>query len=198
MSFNIKGVKFTVSFSFFAVLLLFLIADKSAFYLKTLFYAVLHEAVHLIFISKLSSPPNSVKLSLFGGDIKRCSDSKTTFFTETAINISAPIFNILLGLLLIVLNHSFNLDLNEDVAINLTLGLFNILPYYNFDGGNALKNILLMRLSIDTTEKIITVLSVIVSISFALISVYIFINYQKNYILLIFAVYMLLMIIFKK
>lgn len=198
MIFKIKNTTFKVSFSFFAILLVFTVADKSNLYLKTLFYGILHESVHLWFISRYSSPPKMVELSIFGGDIKRACDNKTTFPQEVAINISAPIFNLILAFLLYILILLSKIKLYEDVAINLTLGLFNLLPYYNFDGGNALKNILVMRFSVDTSEKIITVFSAFVSGLFALISVYVFINYQKNYILLLFSLYMLLMIIFKK
>lgn len=198
MIFKIKNTTFKVSFSFFAILLIFTVADKSNLYLKTLFYGILHESIHLWFISRYSSPPQMVELSIFGGDIKRASDNKTTFPQEVAINISAPLFNLILAFFFYMLSFLSKMKLHEDMTINLTLGLFNLLPYYNFDGGNALKNILMMRFSVDTSEKIITAFSALVSALFALVSVYIFINYKKNYILLIFSLYMLLMIIFKK
>ncbi len=201
MQFKIKTTTFKISFSFLALILLALATDKSRTVILFLIFAVLHEAVHLIFIYCLSVPPKMVSLSLLGANISRCDNSTTSLSSEFLINISAPVFNIATGAFLkiiSIINSEYNSLLEETALVNLALGLFNLVPFYTFDGGNALKYFLLKFCTEKATEGLMTVISLVVTVLFSFTSIYIFLNYHHNFSLLIMCVYMFLSIIFKK
>lgn len=201
MQFKIKNTTFKISFTFFALILLLLKAEDLKMYLLIYTFALLHEFVHLFFIFKLSVPPKIFSLTLLGGTIIRQDNTHVSFEKEIIINISAPMCNLLFCVFFLFLKKCLGLNysfIDEIIYINLILGCFNMLPYYNFDGGNALRNLLLLKISRRTTENILTVTSVIVTFIFSLTSVYVFFSYSQNISLIIISIYLLMMIVFKK
>lgn len=201
MQFKVNNTAYKISFSFFAVILLALSTDKEKTILLILLFAGLHEAVHLIFIYCLSVPPKKVSLSLLGANITRATNASTSLNSEILINISAPVFNISTGAffqLLSVKLSEYSALFSEFALINFVLGLFNLIPFYTFDGGNALKYFLLKLCNEKATEQIVTAISLSVTVFFSFASIYIFLNYQHNFSLLIMCAYMFIAIIFKK
>ncbi len=193
MQFKIKNVNIKISFTFLWLFLIFIIADKTKIYLITLLSSMVHELVHILFIYLFKMSLESLNISLFGGNIKRKTGRCTDYKNEAIINFSAPITNIVVGAVLSIIY-----GINNDFAIiNLTLGIFNILPFYSFDGGVGLKCILSNKFSDKTSELILTITSVMVTLFFSFISIIVLIN-SKNFILLIFSIYMILSLIFKK
>lgn len=201
MQFNIKSTTYKISFTFLALILFALTADKGKTVIILLFFAVVHEIVHLIFIYRFSVAPKEVAFTLFGANIKREITTTNNLNSEIIINASAPVFNILTGAFFYLLSKYISVyesALTEMASINLVLGIFNLIPFYTFDGGNALKYILLKYFSDKRTEQALTCISLAVTIAFSFISIHIFLNYQHNFSLFIISIYMFLSIIFKK
>ena len=201
MQFKIKSTKYEISFTFLALVLYVLTVNKSKTILIILLFSILHEMIHLIFIYLFSVAPEKVSLTIFGANIKRSIITLNNLNSEIIINASAPVFNVLAGAVFALLSgiftnyNSFFLDIAN---INFVLGCFNLIPFHTFDGGNVLKNILLKHIIENTTEQIITWISLTVTVAFSFVSIYIFLNYQHNFSLLIICIYMFLSIIFKK
>lgn len=193
MQFKIKNTEVKISFSFFALVLLFLTLDSDRNFLLILAFALLHELVHILFITLLSSAPKKVNFTLFGADILRDNSSNINYNSEIIINASAPIFNLIVWFLCFN-----NPELTEIAEINLVLGVFNLLPFYNFDGGNALNNLLLKYLSVNVAEKLMTVVSVLVTVAFSFLTIVIFVEFKHNFSLMFISAYMIFCIIFKK
>lgn len=201
MQFKIKNTTYKISFTFLALILYVLTVNKSRALGFVLIFALLHETVHLIFIYSFSVAPESFSLNLLGANIKRGIASSVNINSEIIINASAPVFNIFTGALFYLLSGNISVykDIFTEAAnVNFILGLFNLIPFYTFDGGNTLKFILLKFFNEKLTEQIITTVSLIVTVAFSFISIHIFLNYQHNYSLIIICVYMFLSIIFKK
>lgn len=201
MQFKIKSTIYKISFSFFALVLLILTTTKSNEIILTIFFALLHEIVHLISINLFSVAPDKVTLTIFGANIQRGTASTNSIASEIIINASAPVFNILTGAVFFIFSdHSlhYTMIFSEICNINLMLGCFNLIPFYSFDGGNILKNLLRLYFTKRIIDCILTCVSIIITIIFSFISVYIFLNYQHNYSLFVMCFYMLLSIIFKK
>lgn len=201
MQFKIKNTTYKISFTFLALILYALTVSKSRILGFILLFALLHETVHLVFIYRFSSAPETVSFNLSGANIKRGVISSFNINSEIIINASAPVFNIFTGALFYLLSGDFS-DYKEiftEVAnVNFVLGFFNLIPFYTFDGGNVLKYLLLKFITERITEQIITSVSLIVTILFSFISIHIFLNYQHNFTLLVMCIYMFLSIIFKK
>lgn len=193
MEFKIKNTSVKLSFSFVALVLLFIIGEKSSLYYITFLNAFIHELVHIFFIIIFKGEIKEFKISVFGGEIKR-NDINHNNIHNAITYISAPLFNIILGsIFLLVTKQKSNF-----VISNLTLGVFNILPFYTFDGGCFLKSILLHFFSENKTEKIITTTSLIIAIVFAFATIFIVFRFKEGAFLIIFSLYMIFALIFKK
>ncbi len=199
MQFKIKNTLYEISFSFFALILLFLTVSDTLSYYFVFLFALLHELIHLLFIYKFSVAPKKVSFTLFGANIIRDVRGHNGIKSEVLINLSAPVFNILSGSLFLIISVNVTNNLFEQISvINFALGLFNLIPFYNFDGGNALQCILSIILSERTTDVIITIISIIIAVIFSFVAVYIFINHKHNFSLVLISIYMIFSIIFKK
>ncbi len=189
MQFNINNISVKISFSFFALMLFFLITDKTDVYLITLVSALFHETVHIIFIYAFGGSVSEISFSLLGGNIKR-NNYNGSYLQEAVINISAPVSNLILALFFSKCIHIFQ--------INLVLGVFNILPFYTFDGGHFTKNILCLFIREKAADKTLTVVSVVITVCFAFLGVYIYLYSDNNFSLIIISVYCFVSILFKK
>lgn len=191
MQFKIKNTDVKISFSFFAVFLLGAVSDTFGVFLMSFAASLIHELTHIIFILLFKARVTSFSISVFGGNIRRETLCDIGNVKECVISFSAPLLNIIVG--------SFFIFLSDKTflfgALNLFLGIFNIMPFYSFDGGRGLFYLLTIRFSYKTAHKIITAASVTVTVCFSFVSVFIFFNYSKNYWLLILSVYMILSIV---
>ncbi len=188
MRFNINNISVKISFSFFALILFFLITDKITFYLITLASAFFHEIIHIVFICLFGGSISEISVTLLGGNIKR-NNYQCNYLQEAIINISAPVGNLILALFFSKYIHVFH--------INLVLGIFNILPFYTFDGGHFIKNILCLFIREKAADRILTVVSVVITVCFAFLGIYIYL-YSNNISLVVFSVYCFVSILFKK
>ena len=200
MQFKIRNTEIKLSFSFFALLLLFLTIDFDRRLILAILFAIIHEAIHLIFINKFSVAPKKVSFNLFGADILRCNDGVINYNTEILIHLSAPLFNLTLSVVFYLLHEYLNSEvlLVYSAEVNFVLGIFNLIPFYNFDGGNALNNLLLKFCNTKATDLVMTTISVIVTILLSIASVIVFVKFKHNSSLVLISGYMIFSIIFKK
>lgn len=194
MWFKIHNTEVKISFTFFGLLLLSIISELSELYLYTLISSVLHELVHFLFIILFKSNITYFSLSIFGAQIKREECYKLSFIKESVISLSAPIFNLFIGYI------TFRFFSNTRIfsSVNIFIGLFNLLPFYSFDGGRGFSYLLRYVFNERYSEIIITLTSVISTIFISALSVYILFEYSGNFTLLIFSVYMILNLVFKQ
>ena len=69
MQFKIKNTKITISFTFFALIILLIVFNKTEFLYLTCFFAIIHELAHLVALNKSGVVINEFKISLFGANI---------------------------------------------------------------------------------------------------------------------------------
>lgn len=192
MRFKIKNTDVKISFSFFAVVLLATVSDAFAVPLMSFIASLIHELTHVFFIIIFKAKITSFSLSVFGGNIKRRAFCEIGNLKEAVISYSAPLVNIMIGVCFMLLSEkTFTFG-----VVNMFLGLFNLMPFYSFDGGRGLYYLLTPALTEKTAETVINVLSVAVTVVFSFVSVFVFFNYNDNYILLFMAVYMILSLVF--
>ncbi len=160
MKFNIKGTEVYISFTFFIVFAVILLNGNLKLYFVILSFSVLHEFVHIVFLMIYGFPIRRIALSIFGGNISRDKNSEE-YIKEAIINLSAPIVNIVIGVVLLCSD-----NYKEWGNINLFIGAFNICPFYNFDGGRGLHNILTKISGRVGADKAIFVSSILVLLGF--------------------------------
>ena len=186
MQFKIKSVKVKISFSFLLFFLVFILNDRLNIYLKALLTSTLHEAIHIFFIYFFKDGINEIKFNLLGGEIKKSDKKILSNNKEAIVNLSAPVFNIVFGFFILIFN------IHSQIAyINIFIGIFNILPFYNFDGGRGVFFLLNNRFDTGRANRIVFILSVVITFVFSLISLIVFFIYNKNYVLMVMSVYMI-------
>ena len=199
MQFKFKNIKITISFTFFALILLLFIFRKNDFLHFTCFFAIIHEFGHLFALNKFGVKILEFKISLFGANIKTEKLKKIPIKSEIIILFSGPLINLILSVVLHIANLIIkNVSLNNLVLINLCLAIFNLLPFYNFDGGKIVEILLKSKFNEKLSETIISCISFAVLIPISVFSINLFLqNYNDFYFLLVSAL-MLLTIILKK
>lgn len=146
---KIKKTLIRLDFSFFAVLTVFLLFDKTDYGLSALAACGLHELSHLIVMTALGIPAE--KITFYGAGIRITStEIKRAKTSVRAAVLSAGCAANFLGAALLLL---FNL--HEAAAINLVTGLFNLLPIGELDGAGLLR---MCAISICEPEKVDRVL----------------------------------------
>lgn len=199
MQFKFGNTRIIISFTFFALIIILISLNKTEFLYSTIIFAILHEIGHLLALKHFKISIEEFKVSLFGGNIKILNNNKIQYYQNAIISFCGPLVNLFFFVLFYLLNIFLkNKFINEIYVINLVLAAFNLLPFYNFDGGKILASILMNFLQEKTVNYIITITSFIILIPFTYLAVYIFMLDSKNFYLLVSAVLMLLTIIFKK
>lgn len=180
MTFRSEGFEFEVSPLFFVITCTLLFFDTSGYMSFSLLFSAFHEMGHIASMYIVKKPPRAIRIKLYGLEI---STNSISYIEALFIALSGPIVNIILALSIYVLWLKFKV-VNVDLAIiNLFIGLFNLLPINNLDGGDILKNLLLI-FNIKNAENIIYNFSIIFStiiISFGVI----FVQYGNFFVLIL-------------
>lgn len=199
MQFKFKNIKITVSFTFFALIILLVIFNKNDFLYLSCFFAIIHELGHLFTLNKFGVKICELKISLLGANIKTESFKKISIKKEVIVLLSGPLVNLIFSAVLYFVNLIIkNVDLSNLILINLGLGIFNLLPFYNFDGGKIIEILLKSKLNEKISETVVSCISFAILVPFTLFSVNIFLRNYKDFYFLVVSVLMLLTIILKK
>ena len=199
MQFKIKNTKITISFTFFALIILLIVFNKNEFLYLTCFFAIIHELAHLVALNKSGIVINEFKISLFGANIKTENYKKTSTKNEIIILLAGVTANLLFAVLFCVINYFIKSEIAKKIfLINLSLFIFNLLPFNNFDGGKIIELLLKTKLNEKTADILISCISFVVLIPIIFVSINVFLQNHNNFYFLVVSVLMLLTIILKK
>ena len=187
MTVKVFGGEFNVSFPFALMVAILLCCDSTGMMSVSLLSIFLHELGHLIALYLLKLPPRRVNFRLCGIEIVE-SRLYCGYSAQLAVAASGPMINILFGLIFLPFsNMSFAAIIS---ATNIVIGVFNLLPLSQLDGGEILYCIM----SAIMTEHKCKIISRVIDIVFVLMlfitGVYIFSMPNHNPTLLITAVYL--------
>ena len=171
--------KISVHFSF---LVLMLVGSFLGLFKILFFYFLwlcLHEMVHAFVAKKLGYGLSKISLQV-GGAVLDAEQDEFSFKDEILIAISAPLFNLLVGFLIVsvwwIWPESYNF-LQDQAVINFAIFGFNILPIFPLDGGRVLLGFLSRKFERKNAVKICKTISVFFSlVLFALFVVSLFIS----------------------
>lgn len=155
MTFDIRGVKYELSFSFFALLCLTLLLSDKSISLVCLISSFLHESGHILPLYIFKSPPKKVVLAFFGMRIEREDNVYISYKKEAVIAIGGISVNLLLsafGLLLWLITESKTAFIL--LWVNIFIALLNSIPVCVLDLGRFLRYILLVRYDEEKVNRI--------------------------------------------
>ncbi len=198
MQFKIKNIKIKISFTFFALILILIIFQKTEYLIVSLASAVLHEVGHLIALIYFKTEILEFKISIFGANIKTSTRNQINYFKDFLISFSGPLVNLLISFFsYVIYNIYFGKIFFDIYIVNLVLALFNLLPFHAFDGGKMLQIILNLKLSDSAAEKAVTIISVLILIPFIWFSFKVFLVNKNDFYCLAVTILMLLTIVLK-
>ena len=179
------SIKIKLSFSG-AVMILALFLTHSYISIAALVAAAFHELGHIIAAKLCDIPLEELKLGIFGAALTPksllCSYKK-----EIILCIAGPLINLLFAFLLLPL-FNFSEFLSLFISTSLFLGILNLLPIYDFDGGRILFCLLSLKLSISTSTKILKTVSFILIFILWCLSVYLLLRLSSSISLFIFSI----------
>ena len=134
----------------------FLLFDMDRAVWASLLAAVLHEGGHLLALRMLGGKVAAFRLYPFGGEI--VAGGKLFSYGESMVLSLSGILVNLLSFLLLMLPRTTPF-LRSFALASLGLGMFNLLPLRQLDGGGALESFLSFFCMPQTAEKVLKVLS---------------------------------------
>lgn len=130
---------FKLDYSFWVMLLLFVLLEDIYLYFMYFLFLVLHELSHLLVAKRLGYLPKRLRLSAFGAALEGYDDFLTS--DEIKIVLAGPIFNFIIVICCYLCfwfypeSYCFLCDV---LTVNLSILMFNILPIFPLDAGRII------------------------------------------------------------
>ncbi len=187
LKFKIGKIEIILCFSFFAVIALLELLKENNYLLLCLTACILHELGHIFAMCLFSIAPN--KITFYGAGIKITPGyNKITAFSQDLIILMAGSVTNLIIFAFITLFRNHNFTNEVFAAINLSIGIFNLIPFKHFDGGKIIDLFLseyclkMGRVIREITRWVSIILLVVFSIAFVFeqggnVSLYISVTY---------------------
>lgn len=172
LEFNIKGVKVSFGYLFFAVITAVLLIDKTGICILGLIACLWHEVGHLsAFMLKKAKP---LEISFLAGGIRIKPSRELTGNDKIFVLAAGPLFNLTAAGLLADISPVF-------AAVNIVIGVFNLLPVSPLDGGGILSVYLIQKF--ERSDLIMKAVSLMCCVFLAAAGIYVF--YRSHNITLI-------------
>lgn len=157
---NIAGLKISFEFGFFAVAAVFCLLDAPELAITAVCACIIHEIGHI-----LAAVVADVKIKcvvFWTGGVRMISDScLKSVSSEIFVLFAGPVFNFAAALFFYLIGADWAF------SVNLILGLFNLLPFSNLDGGAVIRKILeRFDLNGSLIMKAVAIISAVLIISF--------------------------------
>lgn len=134
ISFYLKKIKFIIDFSFFAVIALLCLIDGGENLISAFSVCLIHETGHLIPMVIFGEKISLVKIYGTGIRIVPYKNPLKAVYKDIIILASGSFTNFLTGAFLLLFFENAQIF----AFMNIILGIFNLLPYRNFDGGEII------------------------------------------------------------
>lgn len=162
-----------ITTGFIAVMLGFMFMNK--FYIGRIIFAFifLHELCHLFSFLIFGADIRQIILNPFGISMIYPFSMCQSYIKDIICYLSAPIFNLCVAYFFKT-NFPPTFYVRIIIAVNFLIGMFNLLPVGDLDGGQVIKSVLLMHFSPYTADLICFILSIICLVPLSLGSLVIF------------------------
>ncbi len=169
-----KGIKFKFNILFLLVLFLFAVSGLFTKAILTFGVVFAHELAHTSMAYKLGVSAYEIELLPFGGVVRFQDLLQLKPKEEQKIAIAGPLFNFLVVAILLLLLRYQHLD--QEMALyllklNLSLGIFNLLPAFPLDGGRILRAELVRIYGFKLAHQKALLISKCIALILAIISV---------------------------
>ena len=180
-----KKTKTRLSISLFGLLMIIsLFLTHSYLSLAALAAAFIHELAHIAVARAVGVGLS--RLDIFGASLMM-SGELSSYKKEAAVAIAGPLSNLLLFALLLPFSSEENEYLALFMGASLFLGLLNLLPIKDLDGGRVLFCTLASFFSLNVAQAVLRVLSFLTIFSLWSLSVYLILRLGASLSLFVFS-----------
>ncbi|MDF2884371.1 MAG: metalloprotease [Clostridiaceae bacterium] len=163
------------------VFLLVVIGYKGRFFLAFTI-ALFHEGVHYFTAKKLGFNGLQIEFFPLGTALKMNDLEEASPYEDLLISISGPLSNILIGIVFMILDYKFPMDIFTMLFYgNLSIGLFNLIPALPLDGGRIIRNLLNFKTFYKRANKITVNISIILGIGMIFSYLVLFIKGENSF-----------------
>ncbi len=180
------SLKIKMSFSG-AVMVLALFLTHSYISVAALLAAALHEMGHIIAAKLCGVPLEELKLGIFGASLTSKS-MLCSYKKEIILCLAGPLVNLLSVFIIFPFCRSESGFSSLFISASLFLGVLNLLPIYEFDGGRIVFCVLSSHFSIRAATRIIRTSSFILIFMLWTLSVYLLLRLSSTVSLFVFSV----------
>lgn len=144
VSFSIGNLNINLQYSFFLVVSLFLIWDKTGWATLVLISVAMHELSHLLLMLIFHVKIDSLTFCPFGINIQKASGFPLSYGREALIYFAGPLCNLILAAaawavpIVVSGQAEYLSNWQAFFAVNLVMGLFQLVPILPLDGGQLL------------------------------------------------------------
>ena len=176
-----------IKISFLAILMLTsLVLTHSYISIAAILAATLHELGHILAARKYNIPLGELRLGILGASLNT-SDMLCSYKKEMALAAAGPLTNLFTAALMLSFIKSTSAFTSLFISASLFLGLLNLLPIKDFDGGRILYCLLSEKADPSTASAVIRTLSFICIMALWLLSVYLLLTRSASLSLFIFS-----------
>lgn len=162
MTFDIRGTRVCLGFSFVLVLTLMLLFCREDIVIACLIASLLHECGHMGLMIYFGDRISLISFGAFGVRIERHSSAYLSYKKETLIAAGGIIINFLLAFLSVLYYYLMKSERAIIFAlVNVLPAMFNSLPLEALDMGRVIRYALLARYSERRCEGLLRIISVV-------------------------------------
>lgn len=199
MEVTLFGCSMKLSYPLAAALTLVLVLDTTGMCLSCCVAAFCHEMGHLAAMKLQRTSSKVIQFSLFDINIQDAYKGTRSLVGELLVILSGPAVNFILYALAMLCFFKTQVQwLSVFAYNNLALGVFNSLPIFSLDGGNALEQVLERFCSYRTVNIVMNIVSFAVLVPMAAIGFSLLLKSFYNFSLLFTSCYLMCIIIWKQ
>ena len=158
------------------IILIILACSYNKVFIIAFLWIFLHEATHIIIAIRYGCKFYNINFNIFGlsaelSDIDILKDKE-----KIIIYLCGAIINFISAIILYIISFKYSNNLiDTSISLNISLGIFNLLPAYPLDGARILEIILSKKILFKKAHKIISLISFSIAGLFILIGSYLYI-----------------------
>lgn len=198
MTFSLNKIKITFDYLSAAAVCMMIILSRDSRLAAAIICTVIHECGHLLVMMRCGCKKAEIKVNLFNAAIIDKERNTRSYKQDAAIICAGPAANLITALIALPVYVLCGIGFAYNILImSIMLAAFNLLPMESTDGGQLLLLLLKQKLPQDTSQRIMTVISLIVLLPVATVGFLVLLHSKYNYTLLFAALYLVVILLTK-
>ncbi len=186
---RLKRLSIQFTFLFFAVLTMLLLVDRTGYASLGLFACLLHEAGHLAMMLLTHTPVEKVQFYATGIRIVSNFAYTSGYLKQTGILLAGSLVNFAVAAVCVFAFDGRVLFYSLFGAMNLCIGLFNLLPVGFLDGGKLLEILLIRLLGWDRGTRGVRWLTLLLMLPATCLVTFLFVRHKVNFTIFLTSLY---------